>query len=357
MKKLNLAFLIVTMASGFVFSQSYDFPESVVYDHVNGQYLVSNSGNGTIVASDLNNNLSDFISSGLNSPKDMHIGGNSLFVTDGNDVHIIDLSSATITQTVTVIGAQELTGITGNSDSLFVVDFQGDKIYYVSTDGTEQDLLSDSWTLDHCYSILLDHMNRLIVISNRPNSAMQFIKRDDGTVDFNMGTGLSNLSGIVQSAANDYYMATQSKDAVYRFTDPTNPPLYHDDAEVVVAEGFCSDPGFIYFCDVNNVLAVPSGPDNTVHFISADHLSVNEPMKDEVVIAPNPGGENVTIHVPAAYVQEGNYAEVYTLAGQRVHTLALTQDEVHLSGLPAGVYMVRFTINGESQASRKVIIQ
>lgn len=357
MKKLNILFFLTIMVSGIAVSQTYDFPESVIYDHVNDQYLVANSGNGTIVATDLNHDLSEFISSGLNSPKDMHIEGNNLFVTDGNEVHIIDLNSASISQSVVISGAQNLKGITGNSDSVFVVDHQGEEIYYLSTDGSNQDLISDSWSLNQIYGIHLDHLNQLVVVSDRANTPVQIISRADGSVDFDMGTGLSNLSGLVQSANDDYYMATRDKDAVYRFTDVRNPPLFHDDAELAMAEGYCSEPGFIYYCDVNDVLAVPSGPDNTVHFIPSDQLSVAQATKEEIAISPNPGGDDVTIHVPDAYVREGNFAQVYTIGGQLVQSLSLTSNNIGLTGLSSGTYLVKFTVDGEHLAPRKVIIR
>lgn len=356
MKKLCFFFLMVFI-SGALIAQSYDNPEGAIYDHVNDQYLISNSGSGSILAADPGTyDLSNYISSGLNTPKGMCISGDNLYVADGNQVHIIDLNSSSISQSVTFSNAQELADATANNDSVFITDVQADLIFYMSTNGSDTSILSNSWSLNKPNGILLDANNKLLVVSFKSNAPFQIINRDDGTVD-ETGTGIDNFFGLTQSANGDYYLSAWHQGAVYTFTDVNSPPLYHDNANIAVSGAICNEPSFIYFCDQNDLLIVPCGSDDEVHFFDAATLGIDNHSKERIVASPNPGAKTVNIRIPERYINPENYADVYSLQGNHIKRFKLDRSQIRIKGLPAASYIVKFELGTETQTQKIIITE
>lgn len=350
MKKLStLIFLFLLSLS--LLAQSYDSPESAVYDPVNNQYLISNATGGTIVAADVNSHsLSAFISSGLNSPKGMFVTNNMLYVTDVNKVHIINLSSGSISQSVTITDAQHLNDITGNSDTVFMTDMQASKVFYMTTNGAGNGLVSDSWSLDTPNGILLDANNDLIVVSFVSNSPLQKIQRTSGTVIFEMGTAISDMDGITQDASGTYYVSSWNSDAVYHFSSVMSPPTSGDKAVKTA-----NDPADIYYDDQNDVLVVPLFTDNNVLFIDANTLGVEEPTKDEINAYPTPGKHTVYFNIPDEHIKPANQMKVFTMDGKLLETKPLDKSKMEVSGLPAGTYIVKFKLENDVRTERIII--
>ncbi|MFW6224596.1 MAG: hypothetical protein ACOC4R_02930, partial [Bacteroidota bacterium] len=264
MKKLYSLFLIIFVSTSLQ-SQSYSNPESAAYDHVNDQYLISNAGNGTIVAVDVNtHSVSDFVTSGLNSPKGMCVNNNMLYVTDVTKIHIIDLNTGAISQTVTITDAQQLNDITTSGDTMYMTDMAANKIFFMTSTGASNGLLSDSWSLDRPNGIFVDASNQLIVVSFKSHSSLQIINRANGTIDFEIGTSISDMDGLTQNPAGTYYVSSWDDDRVYHFSSITDPPSASD-----VAVASVDDPADIYYCAQYDKLIVPLFNDNMVNIYDA----------------------------------------------------------------------------------------
>lgn len=349
MKKLYTLLLFVII-SGTLIAQSYNSPESAVYDPVNDQYLISNAGNGTIVAADVSSHvLSNFITTGLNSPKGMCVTNNTLYVTDVTKVHIIDLNSSSISQSVTITDAQQLNDITTNGDTMFITDMQASKIFYLTTSGSSG-LLSDSWSLDAPNGILFDSNNDLIVVSFVSNSALQTIDRDDGIVTFEMGTAISDMDGLTQDANGTYYVSSWDEDGVLEFPSVMSPPSSSDRAVKTAI-----DPADIYYDDQYDVLIVPLFSNNDVMFVDASNLNVIEQDKDQLKVFPTPASKTIYFNIPDEHIAPENKAFIYNMEGKQLKEVALNESKIGISGLPAGAYIVKFKLENETRTERIII--
>ncbi|MCF8218818.1 MAG: T9SS type A sorting domain-containing protein [Bacteroidales bacterium] len=350
MKKLYFILSLIFI-SGMLSAQNYNNPESAVYDHVNDQYLISNAGNGTIVAADVNSySLSSFISSGLTSPKGMCIANDMLYVTDETQVHAISLSSGSISQSIPITGAQGLNDITTNGDTLFISDMQGNKIFYLTIGTYSSDILSEANALDSPNGILFDQNGDLVVVSFVSYSPLQIVDRVDGYMAFSMGTGISNMDGITQDASGSYYISSWDEDAVFQFNSLSSPP---SNSDIVVAN--TSDPADIYYDTQYDVLIVPEFNNNNVKFIEANSLGVNQQNKEKIKVYPVPGDKNVSVTIPGRYLNKNYSAKIFTTSGKLVQERELTKSEMQISGLAAGSYIIEFKLGQETKTDKFII--
>ncbi|MFW6019782.1 MAG: T9SS type A sorting domain-containing protein [Bacteroidales bacterium] len=350
MKKLYFIFSLI-LISGTLTAQSYDNPESAVYDHINDQYLISNAGNGTIVAADVSSySLSSFISSGLTSPKGMCIANDMLYVTDETQVHAISLNNGSISQSISISGAQGLNDITTNGDTLFISDMQADKIFYLTISGYSDDVLSEASALDSPNGILFDQNGDLVLVSFTSSASFQIVNRVDGYMEFSMGTGISDMDGITQDASGTYYLSSWDEDAVFAFNSLSSPPTVDD---IVVAN--TSDPADIYYDDEYDVLIIPEFNNNDVKFIEANSLGVKQNNKEQIRVYPVPGDKNVTINIPDRYLNKEHTAQIFTTAGKLVQKKELTKTEMEISGLAAGTYIIEFKLGEETKTEKFII--
>ncbi|MBC7004594.1 hypothetical protein BIZ37_18695 [Photobacterium sp. BZF1] len=123
-------------------SGPHNDPESIVYDpnedvfYVSNQFFKGESGQATI--SKLNKQgqvIEDSWLSGLNEPKGLAIKGSTLFVTDIDKVHIIDIPSRTIISTATGKGIKFLNDVAlDNTGTLYVAEMMNSAVYRLDMD-------------------------------------------------------------------------------------------------------------------------------------------------------------------------------------------------------------------------------
>lgn len=350
MKKLYFILALIFISSTLA-AQSYNNPESAVYDHVNDQYLISNTGSGTIVAADVNSHsLSNFITSGLNSPKGMCVENDMLYVADQTQVHAIDLNSGSISQSISIQDAQGLNDITSNGDTLFISDMKADKIFSLTVNGYDDDLLSEANALDSPNGVLINQNGELVVVSFVSNAPLETINRPDGYISFSMGTGISDMDGITQDASGTYYLSSWDADAVFKFTSLSSPPTTN---EIVVAN--TSDPADIFYDDQYDVLIIPEFNKNNVKFISAGSFGIDQNNKEKINVYPVPGDKNVTVNIPERYLNKDYTAQIYTTSGKLVQKQKLTETEMKITGLTPGTYIINFKL-GQATKTQKFII-
>lgn len=128
----------------FLCAQSYQTPESVVFDAERGRYLVSNIKSKNIIAESQHNSdeLSIF-AEGLYMPLGLEIVGERLFVADSACVRGFDLESGAEVFRRNFPGCTQLNGI--NSDSkrrLFVSDREQNFIFRIDVKKNRIDTLS-----------------------------------------------------------------------------------------------------------------------------------------------------------------------------------------------------------------------
>lgn len=149
--------------------QGFDMPESALYLTGIDRIVISNIA-GHPAAADGNGYLSLLTPdgavaqarwvAGLDAPKGMAQAGGDLLVADLTRLHVIDLKTGTIRQSIPVPGAKFLNDVTSDGDRAWITDFMADTIWEYR-DGALIPLMTDP-ALSHPNGILYDG-DRLLV--------------------------------------------------------------------------------------------------------------------------------------------------------------------------------------------------
>jgi hypothetical protein len=120
----------------------------------------------------------------------------------------------------------------------------------------------------------------------------------------------------------------------------------------------------LYYNQEDNILAIPSFNQHTVHFIHIVQTGMNDSQSDEQIefyIYPNPTTEEVTIN----YSSNGSHpvrSEIFNNTGARLiysfeepsHP-GMNTVNLNLSNLSSGIYIIRLQDGHRSNAKKLVI--
>ncbi|MEP1766784.1 MAG: hypothetical protein ABJJ53_09125 [Sulfitobacter sp.] len=192
---------------------TFDMPESVIFDAAHDRLIVSviqgnpadADGNGHLALLSPDGVVSNpqWVT-GLDAPKGMAIVGQTLLVADLTRLHLIDLATGTLQQSLDVEGAVFLNDITSDGEQAFVSDFVGNRIWHYQS-GAVTAWLQDE-ALAHPNGVLLDE-GRLIVGSWGQGLREDFSTETAGAllaVDLEtqaistIAAGLGNLDGVAR---------------------------------------------------------------------------------------------------------------------------------------------------------------
>jgi len=258
MKKVLITIIFIYIVIQ-VFAQSPNAPESVVFDAANNRYLVSNAGNGTILARTLAGQFSTF-ASGLTSPKGMYIQGGKLYVTDVTRVRAYLLSNGAMTMNLSITGASFINDIVGdNSTFLYASDMNAHKIYRINGLNSTYSTFTSS-VLSSPNGLLIDQANnRLIVCSYRNNAPIEAVNLSNASISTIKTTNLNNLDGLTRDDSGYYYVSCWGTNSVYRFSPDfsSGPTLF--------SSGY-NGPADIFYNTEAKLLVVPSMNNNTLFF-------------------------------------------------------------------------------------------
>jgi len=264
-----LTFLIICPVSA---QNLLDSPESIVFDEVHNRYLVSNYGNGDIIAIDMEGNQSYFNRdlshvAGLYIYEDILYAASNGFTYDG--LVLINLETGELISTIVFPYKDIINGITADSSGyLYVTDWDdggagGNKIYQVK--------ISDlSWSI--CVSTINlpngiefdEENNRLVVISNYSgNNRIYSVELPGFNVSEIRSLGAGGCDGITRDNDGYWYFSDWPFNHVFRFS-----PDFSSLSEVVVTG--LDNPADIDFNLRDNVLAIPNNGSNSVSLIVFD---------------------------------------------------------------------------------------
>lgn len=128
--------------------------ESSLYDESNDRIYVSN-GNTESSAKDNNGFISiveydgtitelNWVSDGLHAPKGMALLGGKLYVSDIDELKIIDVASARIERTIPVSGSVFLNDVATDGNQIYVSDTRAGTIYAFAPDGQYNIIMENS---------------------------------------------------------------------------------------------------------------------------------------------------------------------------------------------------------------------
>lgn len=163
----------------------YNNPESVVYDAANDQYLVSNKGDGSIIARSPADVLSYFSQGASSSIRGLTIMNNTLYAAGDEGVMAFDLSNGQKTSTIAITERDFLNDITSDvAGNLYVSD--NARIYKV-----------DPITKTYSTVITTDGANGLLF--DEANNRLLFT--DEGPVGFD-GSYISAIDMVTTNVTN-----------------------------------------------------------------------------------------------------------------------------------------------------------
>ncbi len=236
--------------------------ESVYYDKSNDVLYVANIGNVPPDAQDNDGFISKISTNGeilelnwvegIDAPKGMGMIGNTLYVTNIDELVAIDIKSGSITDRIPVIGSIFLNDITVSADeTVFISDSRGNKIY------TYKDGLISTWIEDDSLggpNGLLSQGNKMMVAAFGSGNFMS-IDITSKAIDIK-SEGLKGGDGLVP-VGNDYLVSSWHGEVYFVKSEGTKTKLLDTKAEKLNAAD-------VEFIAEKNLLLVPTFFGNTV---------------------------------------------------------------------------------------------
>jgi len=244
----------------------YNNPESVVYDAANDRYLVSNTGDGNIIARSPADVLSYFSQGASTSIRGLTIMNNTLYAAGDEGVMAFNLSNGQKTSTIVITERDFLNGITSDAaGNLYVSD--NARIYKVDpVAGTYTTVI----TTDGANGVLFDEANNRLLFTDEGPVGFDgsYISAID-MVTTNVTNLVSNtfrmLDGLTRDGDGNYYVSSWSTNKVYRYDQNfANPAV-----EVSIGH---NGPAAIFYDTSNDILAIPNFDAHTVDYKPAASL-------------------------------------------------------------------------------------
>ena len=255
-------------------------PESVSFDTVANRYLVSNLGNGAIVAIDSTGTQSYF-TTGFGNCFSNHIQGTTLYVTtagDGSRLVGLDLASGQTVVTKTLpVPARNYDGVTSDTSGyLYVIETAGGLFRVRLADMTATNI-APSGLSPMVQDITFDaDNNRLLAAGNEdfgsPNSPIHIVNLPDSIVT-TMATPVGMFDGITMDEFGNVYISGSVAMKVYRFFK--NGASFFSNPEIIPT--VAHEVAGLDYNRRDHILAVPGFSSNSVDFIPVEfHTQLEE---------------------------------------------------------------------------------
>lgn len=349
MKNLFL-FSVTALACLAAGAQTYNSPESVVFDAANNRYLISNNGNNRILARSASGVLTNFTTNITSGPHGLEIVGNTVYACDGSSVKGFDLTTAALVFNVN-LGASFANGIcTDGSNLLFVTDFTAKKVFKVFI-ATQTFSTFVSGLGPSPNGIFYDGANgRIVWVNWGTNAPISQALLSDSSVSTVTTTTLGNCDGLVQDGAGNYYVSAWSSSGIWRFNSSFGSP-------VQVVTGLNS-PADIHYNLANDTLASPNSGNNTVTFHYFGPQTTVNPLTGKLnylVLYPNPC--NNQLNVISGPETKQSHIIIFNAVGEQVFKWELTggNNKIDVAKMPEGVYFVQL-ISEKGTETRKLCI-
>lgn len=261
MKKTVLSILVLVALATTTLAQTYNNPESVVYDSVGKRYFISNKNGNTIIQLDSNNTRTNFVTSGLNMPKGLTLVGDTLISINNTSIQGFLLSNASRVLNVSVAGTSFMNDVTyDGKEYLYISDSDQNKIFKFSMKTNLYSTLTSSITGPN--GLLFDkNKNSILICSWGSNAKIYSFKLANNSLKTEVTTKLSDLDGLAKDNCGNVYVSSWGSGCVHLFdslfkTPPTKISTGHN------------GPADIYINQKNQVLAIPNFNSNTVSFVN-----------------------------------------------------------------------------------------
>ncbi len=346
--------LIFTFFALISYGQFYSDAESVEWDPINEQWLVSNSNN--IIADDGSGNKTVFSTDGTSYG--LEVMGAIVYGLSDSGLKAIDLNTKETLFELNIAGAGFLNGLTNDGEStLYATDFSNREIYKIDVSNINQPsyekYISD--TGEKPNGILYDgENNRLLYVTWQSNAqiiAIDLTSKDITTV---ANTNLNNIDGIDEDAEGNYYVSSWSPDIITKFN--------HDftESEIITTPAL-NNPADIGFNKDDMILGIPMG--STVIFVSLSQVGIAEIDNGRIAfgVSSNPVQNYSQLSVDLIQ-SEKIQVIICDMSGRTIETVVDSElsagshlFDIDISKLQSGMYIaVLFDENG-NRVSQKLV--
>lgn len=349
-----ISILIFTCLTSNIYGQTYSAAESVEWDPINEQWLVSNGFD--ILADDGMGNKSVFSSDGTSYG--LEVMGEVVYGLTGSKLKAIDLNTKETLFELDIDGAGFLNGLTNDGVStLYATDFSNREIYKIDVSNINQPSYEKyiSNTFEAPNGILYDgENNRLLYVTWQSNAQIKAIDLTTKAITTVVNTNLDNIDGIDDDAEGNYYVSSWSPAFITKFN--------HDfTISEVVNTPTLNKPADIGFNKDNMTLGIPMG--FSVIFVSLNNVGVTETDNGRVSfgLSKNPVESYSQLSVDLTQSEKIKVV-IFELSGRIIETVvnSVLSAGNHLfvidtSKLKSGMYVaVLFDGNG-NRLSQKIV--
>ena len=206
MKLITILIFILFALTGY--GQFYSAAESVEWDPINEQWLVSNGFE--IIADDGSGNKTVFSSDGTSYG--LEVMGEVLYGLTSSTLKAFDLNTKETIFELDIDGAGFLNGLTNDGEStLYATDFSNREIIKIDVSNMNQPSYEKyiSNTFETPNGILYDgENNRLLYVTWQSNAQVKAIDLTTKSITTVVNTNLNNIDGIDDDAEGNYYVSS-----------------------------------------------------------------------------------------------------------------------------------------------------
>ena len=346
--KSTITFLLL-LATSLLNAQSYNGPESVDYDAIRGQYLISNSGNGRILSRTSNGTLGIFKSGISPNPYGIEVVDSVIYACCGGFIKGYNLFDTTLVCNINT-GATFLNGIThDNQGNLFATDFSAKKIYRINPAAGTFNVMVTGLTKSP-NGILFDEIgNRLVFVNWGNNASINAVSLIDSTISVLATTSLSNCDGIAYDGVQYYYVSSWGANGIVRFNADFAA------APTTVVTGL-TQPADIYYNLATDTLVSPNAGTNTVTFYEFQQtVSIATVVSSNKLIElyPNPFTNELKL--------KGSGVIIFSVSDQLGKVVFTGEIEdsgtINTVFLPSGMYFISLQDSKGNQTKQKLLKQ
>ncbi len=336
-----LVITLLLLATGAMHAQYFDGPESVMYDELNGRYLITSPLTGNITQITDEGDTSFFFT--LGRTLGMTIVDSNLYVCDRSGLVMFDLTTDEWIRTIRPAGSVELNDVTADTSGyLYITDSSAGRIYRVRMIDYSVSTLVSGLQIPN--GILFDaRNNRVLFVQFISHAPIKQISLPDLTITTILQTTYANFDGLAMDGNGNVYVSAWGTNTIYRYDNAFTQPAER------VSWGH-SGPADIFYNQRDNILAVPNYYTDLVEFLPITPAGLEEdPARVPRAFSlsqnyPNPFNPMTTIRYEIAEPSKVEL-RIYDLRGREIRTLV---DERQ----PAGAKAVAW--DGRDNAGRPV---
>ncbi|MFC2096368.1 T9SS type A sorting domain-containing protein [Bacteroidota bacterium] len=282
MKKITLLITSILLISNLNAQNIYSNPEHVVFDQEHERYLVTNYGDGSLIAIDLSDNSTVFTTD-LTECLGMTLYDNKAYISCLNEVKVVDLETGNVTNSITLSISSWLDGIACDSEgNFYVIEVGTRRIYKISNTFDSYELVVSSGLDSYTQDVVFDETNnRLLVVCWSASSPIYSVSLDDYSFESIPNTNVGYFDGIEIDSKNNVFVSSHTGGGkVYLWKNNFS------DSIGVISTGY-NEPAGLCFNERDTILAIPSFGGNTVDFIDVNDYFL--PIKAEFTANPTNG--------------------------------------------------------------------